>query len=193
MAVSYLWLGICSLVLGIILLIIIFVSYNNLKQNRFDEPRAKKPHQKESSIMDKKIEKAISNNKYVNALKELEAVQRDKYCKIKNYLLSFHEIDNYLIADGETFRYKNISVARFAVTESRLSFFLKLSKDEIDQRFNNQEAEIKKYQNTPLAFPLDSEVEVRKAISSIERLAKEYELLEKKEKKNLSFGWLIRF
>ena len=154
---------------------------------------AEKEQKAENLPAESKEEKSETvANEYLLRLKKLSEEEKAYYTEIKNAILSYGEFKSNLIVDGETFKFNNRNYGSITIKKGILKFYLKLSKKDLDQRFNNETSEFKKYQKTPMEFVLDKDVELRKAKKSIDDLAEELELKVSEKYKNKTFATLIK-
>jgi len=166
------------------------------KDNAKEEP--KNVEIVENKIVDEKVkdenvqEQPKPINLYLKKLKKLTDEEKESYTILKNTLLNYSDLKNTLTVDGETYKYNNRIIGAITIKNNTLKTYLKLSKKDLDQRFNNEASEYKKYQKTPMEFVINKDVELRKAKKSIEDLAEELELVHTENYKERTFATLIK-
>lgn len=111
------------------------------------------------------------SNRYLKKLNALDAQLKEYYTEIKNELLSYKGWQNSFTKDGDTFIYQFKTRAKLTVLNGELKFFVNIDKDKVDGRFKFDESEYKKYSVVPIEFTINKDVEIRKAKSTIKRLA----------------------
>ena len=202
------WLGLapnvvqiigCVLIgLGCILLVFLIVimvkSFKEIKNEKFSQKQEQTQKVETSAITEtaKNENENLLGNNYLAKLKKLSDEEKAYYTEIKNAVLSYNKFINTLTVDGETFKYFNRTFGAITVKNGSLKVYLKLSKKDLDQRFNNEPSEYKKYQRTPMEFVLDKDVEFRKAKKSLTDLAEELELEKAENYKDRTFQTLIK-
>jgi len=202
------WLGLapnvvqiigCVLIgLGCILLVFLIVimvkSFKEIKNEKFSQKQEQTQKVETSAITEtaKNENENLLGNNYLAKLKKLSDEEKAYYTEIKNAVLSYNKFINTLTVDGETFKYFNRTFGAITVKNGSLKVYLKLSKKDLDQRFNNEPSEYKKYQRTPMEFVLDKDVELRKAKKSLTDLAEELELEKAENYKDRTFQTLIK-
>ena len=202
------WLGLapnvvqiigCVLIgLGCILLVFLIVimvkSFKEIKNEKNSQKQEQTQKVETSAITEtaKNENENLLGNNYLAKLKKLSDEEKAYYTEIKNAVLSYNKFINTLTVDGETFKYFNRTFGAITIKNGSLKVYLKLSKKDLDQRFNNEPSEYKKYQRTPMEFVLDKDVELRKAKKSLTDLAEELELEKAENYKNRTFQTLIK-
>jgi len=202
------WLGLapnvvqiigCVLIgLGCILLVFLIVimvkSFKEIKNEKISQKQEQTQKVETSAITEtaKNENENLLGNNYLAKLKKLSDEEKAYYTEIKNAVLSYNKFINTLTVDGETFKYFNRTFGAITVKNGSLKVYLKLSKKDLDQRFNNEPSEYKKYQRTPMEFVLDKDVEFRKAKKSLTDLAEELELEKAENYKDRTFQTLIK-
>lgn len=202
------WLGLapnvvqiigCVLIgLGCILLVFLIVimvkSFKEIKNEKISQKQEQTQKVETSAITEtaKSENENLLGNNYLAKLKKLTDEEKTYYTDIKNAVLSYNKFINTLTVDGETFKYFNRTFGAITIKNGSLKVYLKLSKKDLDQRFNNEPSEYKKYQRTPMEFVLDKDVELRKAKKSLTDLAEELELEKAENYKDRTFQTLIK-
>lgn len=202
------WLGLapnvvqiigCVLIgLGCILLVFLIVimvkSFKEIKNEKISQKQEQTQKVETSAITEtaKSENENLLGNNYLAKLKKLTDEEKTYYTDIKNAVLSYNNFINTLTVDGETFKYFNRTFGAITIKNGSLKVYLKLSKKDLDQRFNNEPSEYKKYQRTPMEFVLDKDVELRKAKKSLTDLAEELELEKAENYKDRTFQTLIK-